>query len=42
MVYINGTKYQEGQMVEGSVKLEAIVPEGAILSTQGQRFLLGR
>lgn len=42
MVYINGAKYQEGQMVEGKVKVEAIIPEGAILSIQGQRFLLGR
>lgn len=41
MVYINGTKYQEGQMVEGKAKVEAIIPEGAILSIQGHRFLLG-
>lgn len=40
MVYINGHRYMVGQMVEGKLKLEDIVREGAVLSYQGQRFLL--
>ena len=40
MVFINGRKYTEGQTVEGGLTLEAITPDGAILSYEGQRFLL--
>ncbi len=40
LVFINGRKYTEGQKVEGKVTLEAITPDGVILSYEGQRFLL--
>jgi len=40
MVFINSKKYLEGQRVEGGYLLEAITPEGAVLSQDGRRFLL--
>lgn len=40
MVFISGRKYVEGQQVDGKLVLEAITQEGAILSYQGQRFIL--
>jgi hypothetical protein len=40
MVFINGRKYVEGQMVDGPVLLESITREGAVLSHEGQRLLL--
>jgi general secretion pathway protein B len=40
MVFINSRKYVEGQQVEGRYLLEAITPQGAVLSYEGQRFLL--
>jgi type II secretion system (T2SS) protein B len=40
MVFINSRKYVEGQQVEGKYLLEAITPQGAVLSRDGQRFLL--
>jgi len=40
MVFINGRKYKEGDTVEGKAVVESIVRDGAVLSYQGQRFLL--
>ncbi len=40
IVNINSQSYHEGEVVEGKVKIEGIVRDGAILSYQGQRFLL--
>ena len=40
MVVINGRRYVEGQYVEGRYLIEAITPEGAVLSYQGERALL--
>jgi hypothetical protein len=40
LVFINSRKYVEGQQVDGGYLLEAITPEGALLSQDGQRFLL--
>ena len=40
LVFINGQKYVEGGMVEGKVRVDEITQDGAILSHQGQRFLL--
>jgi hypothetical protein len=31
MVFINGRKYVEGQVLDGGVLLERITPEGAVL-----------
>lgn len=40
MVFINGRKYVEGQRVDDRTVVERITPEGAMISTDGQRFLL--
>jgi len=40
MVFINGRKYLQGQAVDGKYVVERITPDGAILTHQGQRFLL--
>lgn len=40
IVFINGRKYVERERVDANVVVEGITPEGAILSYQGQRFLL--
>ncbi len=40
MVFINGTRYEEGDLVEGLYLLESITIDGAILSYQGERALL--
>ncbi len=40
MVFINGGKYLQGQVVDGKYVVEGITPDGAILTYQGQRFLL--
>jgi general secretion pathway protein B len=40
MVFINGSKYVQGQRVDGKFLVEEITPEGPILSYQGQRSLL--
>jgi general secretion pathway protein B len=40
MVFINGTKYVEGDLVESTYLLENITLEGAVLSYQGERALL--
>jgi general secretion pathway protein B len=39
---INMQKVTEGQMIKGEVKVEAITPEGVVLSHNGSRFLLPR
>jgi hypothetical protein len=40
LVFINNRKYLEGQSVEGGAAVERITPEGAVLSYQGERFVL--
>jgi len=40
MVVINGRRYVQGQLVEGLYLLEAIVPDGVVLSYQGERAVL--
>src|SRR3569833_1429825 len=39
---INMQKVTEGQMVKGEVKVEAITPDGVVMSHNGTRFLLPR
>jgi general secretion pathway protein B len=39
---INMQKVTEGQMMKGEVKVEAITPEGVVMSHNGTRFLLPR
>jgi hypothetical protein len=40
MVFINSRRYVEGERVDGKHLVEEITPEGAVLSHEGQRFLL--
>lgn len=40
MVFINNRKYVVGDVVDGTFKLDAITAEGAVLSSEGRRFLL--
>jgi general secretion pathway protein B len=42
MVFINNRKYVEGQRVDAAHTIEEITPEGAVLSSGGQRIFLGR
>ncbi|MGH7320675.1 MAG: general secretion pathway protein GspB, partial [Candidatus Rokuibacteriota bacterium] len=40
MVFINGRKYVEGEPIVGGILVVAIIPQGAVLSYEGQQFLL--
>jgi general secretion pathway protein B len=40
-VIVDRRKYREGEALAGGVKLEAIVPDGVILVSQGQLYKLG-
>jgi len=40
LVFINGRRYREGEMLDGSVKVEEIREDSVILSDAGQRFTL--
>ena len=40
MVFINGRRYVEGDMVDGRLRVEEIQEEGVALSDQGRRFTL--
>jgi Type II secretion system protein B len=40
LVFINSRKYVEGQALEGGLVLEAITTDGAIVSGDGQRYIL--
>lgn len=42
ILFINNREYHQGSLVEGGARVEAIVPDGAILSYQGERFKLSR
>lgn len=41
-VFINNRKYQEGQTIAEGPIVEEITPDGVILSSNGQRFMLPR
>ena len=40
LVFINGTKYREGERLEDGLEVAEIVPEGVVLDDGGRRFLL--
>ncbi|HYA38358.1 MAG TPA: general secretion pathway protein GspB [Candidatus Methylomirabilis sp.] len=42
ILFINNREYHEGGQIAGGIRVEAIVPDGAVLSYQGERFKLGR
>lgn len=42
ILFLNNKEYRRGSHIEGGVRVEEIVPEGVVLSFQGQRFKLSR
>jgi general secretion pathway protein B len=42
ILFINNREYHQGDQIEGGIRVEEIVPDGVVLSYQGQRFKLGR
>ncbi len=42
LLFINNRQVQKGEWLSGAVRLEEIVPDGAVLSYQGVRFRLPR
>jgi type II secretory pathway component PulC len=40
LVFINNQKYVEGSSIEGTLRVESINPDSAVLSHQGQRFVI--
>jgi general secretion pathway protein B len=42
ILFINNREYRRGSQVEGGIRVEDIVPDGAVLSLRGERFKLSR
>lgn len=42
ILFINNREYHKGSQIEGGVRVEEIVPDGAVLSYRGERFKLPR
>jgi general secretion pathway protein B len=42
ILFINNHEYHQGSLVEGGARVEVIVPDGVVLSYQGERFKLPR
>lgn len=42
ILFINNREYHQGDQIEGGIRVEEIVPDGVVLSYQGQRFKLSR
>jgi len=42
ILFINNREYHKGDLIEGGARVEAIVPDGVVLSYQGERFKLPR
>ncbi len=42
ILFINNREYHKGNLIEGGARVEAIVPDGVVLSYQGERFKLPR
>ena len=40
MVFINGRRYAEGEMIDGRLRVEEIQEDGVALNDQGRRFTL--
>jgi hypothetical protein len=40
LVFINNHKYVEGSSIDGTLRVESITPDGAVLSHQGRRFVI--
>lgn len=42
ILFINNREYRKGSQIEGGIRVEDIVPDGVVLSYQGERFKLSR
>lgn len=42
ILFINNREYRKGSQIEGGIRVEDIVPDGAVLSYRGERFKLSR
>lgn len=42
ILFINNREYHQGSLIEGGARVEVIVPDGVVLSYQGERFKLPR
>jgi general secretion pathway protein B len=42
ILFINNREYHQGSQIAGGIRVEEIVPDGVVLSYQGERFKLGR
>ena len=42
ILFINNREFHRGDQIEGGIRVENIVPDGAVLSYRGKRFKLGR
>ncbi len=42
ILFINNREYRKGSQIEGGIRVEDIVPDGAVLSYHGERFKLSR
>lgn len=42
ILFINNREYRQGSQIEGDIRVESIVPDGAVLSFRGERFKLSR
>lgn len=42
ILFINNREYHKGSQLEGGIRVEDIVPDGAVLSFRGERFKLSR
>ena len=40
LVFINNQKYLEGSTLDGGLRLESIAPDSAVVTYQGQRYVL--
>ena len=40
LIFINNQKYVEGSSIDGALRVESINPDSAVLSHQGQRFVI--
>ena len=42
ILFINNREYHQGSQIAGGIRVEEIVPDGVVLSYQGERFKLSR
>jgi general secretion pathway protein B len=42
ILFINNREYRKGSQIDGGIRVEDIVPDGAVLSFRGERFKLSR